>query len=84
MLLVENFQPINFPLRASRQTAQRHECQDEDDVLFMLLITYITDTYGNEFAPPVIIPSVAGFTAIPALRGRSNRNSFVHAGEPAP
>ena len=43
--------------------------QYKDYVLFMLYIKYISDKYGNsdDFAPPVVIPSGASFTAMAAL-----------------
>ncbi|MDX9833713.1 MAG: N-6 DNA methylase [Desulfobulbus sp.] len=46
--------------------------QYKDYVLFMLFIKYISDKYGNsdDFAPPVIIPQGASFTAMIALKGK--------------
>lgn len=46
--------------------------QYKDYVLFMLFIKYISDKYGDsdDFAPPVTIPSGAGFKDMIALKGK--------------
>jgi len=48
--------------------------QYKDYVLFMLFIKYISDKYGNsdDFAPPVVIPKWASFTAMVALKGKAD------------
>jgi len=48
--------------------------QYKDYVLFMLFIKYISDKYGNsdDFAPPVVIPKGASFTAMVALKGKAD------------
>ena len=48
--------------------------QYKDYVLFMLVIKYITDKYGNssDFAPPVTIPKGASFKDMIALKGKSD------------
>jgi type I restriction enzyme M protein len=48
--------------------------QYKDYVLFMLFIKYISDKYADseDFAPPVNIPTGAGFKDMLALRGKSD------------
>ena len=48
--------------------------QYKDYVLFMLFIKYISDKYGNsdDFAPPVAIPTGAGFKDMVALKGKAD------------
>jgi type I restriction enzyme M protein len=60
--------------------------QYKDYVLFMLLIKYITDKYGNsaDFAPPVIIPKGASFTDMLELRGKSDIGDKINTQVIAP
>ncbi len=54
--------------------------QYKDYVLFMLFIKYISDKYGNsdDFASPVVIPKVAGFKDMVALKGDSDIGNKIN------
>ena len=60
--------------------------QQKDYVLFMLLIKYITDKYGNstDFAPSVTIPKGASFKDMLDLRGKSDIGDKINTQVIAP
>ncbi len=54
--------------------------QYKDYVLFMLLIKYVSDKYGDYdgFEPPVVIPKGASFQDMVALKGNSDIGNLIN------
>ena len=58
--------------------------QYKDYVLFFLFIKYITDKYGDDFAPPVKIPKGASFDDMLQLRGKDGIGDKINTDIIAP